>query len=68
MKTKKMSKRLSLNKKTITDLNDSELNSVRGGIDTGYSCPGHCDTIESCGPTQCPACLTTTLYPVTCSK
>ena len=54
MKTKKFNKRLNLNKKTITDLNDSDMIKVKGGCyytmhisgcPTGYTyikCTDHC--------------------------
>jgi len=58
MKTKKFSKKLTLNKKTIADLNNGEMKVVRGGInepprrvtETCQTCdnsipPGTCCTI-----------------------
>ena len=51
MKTKKLSKKLNINKKTIANLSDSELNSARGGT-TGLTvcltCTIPCLTI-GCG-------------------
>ena len=48
MKPKKFNKRLSLNKKTIADLNNGQLDNVKGGL-TQEPCPG---TIEPCLLTQ----------------
>ena len=58
MKSKKFTKKLAFNRQTISDLNASEQGNVRGGIYTGYTCPGYCNTDMSCGPTECTACLT----------
>lgn len=54
MKTKKFNKKLSLNKKTIANLVNKELNDVRGGISEGTDC-GFCNTEGiACRPTtQC---------------
>jgi hypothetical protein len=38
MKKKLFTKKLTLNKKTISNLNPDELNKVRGGMT--YTCPG----------------------------
>lgn len=38
MKTKKFSKKLTLSKKTIADLNKGEMSNLRGGIFTGEYC------------------------------
>ena len=45
MKTKKFSKKLELNKKTIANLNNEALNSVKGGRVT-VTCPDECITNE----------------------
>ncbi len=38
-----LNKKLKLNKETIANLNDGEMNVVRGGTDCGCSaCPDHC--------------------------
>ena len=58
MKTKHFNKKLELNKHTVSHLNDGELSGVRGGVATGYTCVGYCNTVMSCGPTQCAACIT----------
>jgi hypothetical protein len=54
MKTKKILKKLELNKKTIADLRMGELDGIKGGAS------GTCDTICQCpvtNPTQlCPSC------------
>ena len=39
MKTKKFSKKLTLNKRTVSDLNGNELKKVKGGIPT-FPIPG----------------------------
>jgi len=51
MKTKKIDKKLSLNKKTVADLNGKEMNDAFGGI----SGPRACFTIViiTCGPNSC---------------
>ncbi|MGD2088055.1 MAG: class I lanthipeptide [Candidatus Aminicenantes bacterium] len=52
MKTKHFNKRLSLNKKTVADLNSREMNHVFGGIK--LSGPNTCFTyIATCGPDSC---------------
>lgn len=56
MKTKKLQKKLSLNKNTIVDLHDHEMRSAKGGTNTMCcptdasinSCEVYCDTIEQC--------------------
>ncbi len=54
MKTKRLHKKLILNKTTISDLHLSEMNRVNGGIKTGYSCPPKgCDTDLTCEITVC---------------
>ena len=45
MKTRKLSKRLELNKKTIANLNNEALNFVKGGRTTA-TCPNQCQTNE----------------------
>lgn len=45
MKTKKNEQTLVLKKITVSDLEEKELNSVKGGI-TALSCPGPCPTID----------------------
>ncbi len=65
MKSKKITKKLSLNKKTVADLNHGELKNAHGGIGLSrklsdcppcypthtedYTCPNTC---ASCDPTQ----------------
>lgn len=58
MKNKKFNKKLVLNKHTVSDLSVGEQSEVRGGIYTGTTCPGYCDTDLSCGATECTACIT----------
>jgi hypothetical protein len=43
----KFGRKLVLSKETVSNLNNSELNSIRGGTGTlctncGFSCPAHC--------------------------
>ena len=45
MKTKKLNKKLTLSKKTVTNLDNSELNVVKGGQPTG---PANCPTFLIC--------------------
>jgi hypothetical protein len=56
MKTKDFKKRLTLNKKTIANLNNGQLAQAKGGIQT-ISCDT-CDTCETCETcyTYCPPC------------
>ena len=57
MKTKKLSKKLELNKKTIAHLNNSSMKALRGGVYTGYTCQDDgCDTVISCENTMCWIC------------
>lgn len=64
MKTKKVSQKLTLNKKTIVSLNNSDLNPVKAGGATytcmfteAGSCPSDCtcptDCISSCNVVIC---------------
>jgi natural product precursor len=39
MKSKNLSKKLKLNKKTITHLSDNDLNTIRGGVPFTWRCP-----------------------------
>jgi hypothetical protein len=45
MKTKKFNKKLVFNKTTIVNLNNAEVNGIRGG--SGTYCPGDCPTEDS---------------------
>jgi len=58
MKTKKLSKKLGLNKKTIADLNGKEMGYVKGRcIETHFkSCIPLTDTCITCGNTCNPTC------------
>ena len=40
MKPKKVDKKLSLNKKTVADLNNHQQNNVKGGLPYTYHCCG----------------------------
>lgn len=59
MKTKRVIKKLVLSKETISDLNDRDMNSARGGYETIYTCttcqtgagctnPGPCEETVAC--------------------
>jgi len=52
MKTKKIGKKLALNKKTMANLNNNEMDVVHGGcVDGTTSCPTSpykCESIEFC--------------------
>jgi hypothetical protein len=59
MKVKNAPRKLSLNKRTITNLRDIELDSIKGGKETTYgdscgTCWKHCNSVISCLPTRCP--------------
>ncbi len=45
MKIKKITKKLTLNKKTVAHLNNGELNAIQGGVDTW---PPQCPSISVC--------------------
>ena len=48
MKTKKLSKKLMLNKVTVSRLNGQDMNTVKGGSYTVCTCPTGCkDTCET---------------------
>jgi len=52
MKTKKFNKTLTLNKTTIANLGDGEMNRIQGGVSTDFqSCDSYCASI--C-PVKCP--------------
>lgn len=52
MKTKKFNKTLALNKMTIANLGDGEMNRIQGGVSTDFqSCDSYCASI--C-PVKCP--------------
>jgi hypothetical protein len=50
MKQKRLSKKLTLNKKTIAGLDHLQLNAVYGGIDTAIS---HCYCCDTGNPNSC---------------
>jgi hypothetical protein len=59
MKTKKLNKKLFLNKNTIADLSNSEINEVVGGISGPICsirpfCTQYC-TLECTDPIECPS-------------
>ena len=51
MKTKKLSKKLVLNKKTVASLNNAEIKDIKGGETGLYTCQATCNT-------ACPTCNT----------
>ncbi len=58
MKSKKLTKKLALNKRTVTNLNTRALGAVNGGkhptYTAGITCGIFCDTVNySCEVTQC---------------
>jgi hypothetical protein len=60
MKSKKFTKKLVLNKRTITDLDTRHMSVVQGGVKTDYTCGRLCDTVNiTCGDTQCGSCFHT---------
>ncbi|MCP5054675.1 MAG: hypothetical protein GY940_46350 [bacterium] len=57
MKTKKLIRKLVLNKETVTNLNFDNMDGVKGGNKTGVTCGRLCLTIEySCAETNCGTC------------
>jgi len=58
MKNKKFNKKLVLNKHTVSDLSAAAQSEVRGGIFSLVTCPGYCDSDQSCAHTDCTACYT----------
>ncbi len=48
MKTKKVSKRLMLNKETVSRLNGQDMNTVKGGSYTVCTCPTGCKNTCDC--------------------
>ena len=63
MKTKKLSKKLKLNKETISNLNSSELGKAKGGAT--YKCPTDyliCDSYADCTYTEHIACTEMSCY------
>ncbi len=71
MKTKKLQKKLILNKTTVTHLNFQNMGAVHGGDVTGNTCGKPCETIDytcglfcdtvyyTCAATQCQTCYHT---------
>ena len=50
MKAKKLTKKLSLRKETVSNLDDSLMKAAKGGIYTIHdTCGNECDTIFTCG-------------------
>ncbi len=57
MKTKKFNKKLTLNKKTVVNLDSSNMNGVQGGIvETYYTCPTNLTHCRTRCATYCPLC------------
>ena len=55
MKKKDFNKKLALNKKTIADLGNTEMNDVKGGADTDFPCIVETDILCT-RDTRCPTC------------
>jgi natural product precursor len=59
MKNKNFNKKLVLNKKTIVDLDNTEMNNLRGGVETETPticrtrCVSNCDTCPTVGLRTC---------------
>jgi hypothetical protein len=57
MKSKTFQKKLVLNKKTVTNLNNGEMGDAKGGhLTLNYTCRP-CDTIQTCDQICCPTFL-----------
>jgi natural product precursor len=64
MKTNHLKKKLALNKKTVAHLNRPEMNNLKGGVYTGYTCEQEgCDTFITCENTMCYICESKTGCP-----
>lgn len=55
MKTKKLVKKLRVNKRNIANLNNLEMNAIDGGW-SGNTCPGACYTVGTCPISECGPC------------
>jgi len=55
MKTKKFNQKLTLNKRTVSNLNSGQMRGIKGGHNTNITCE-YCDTVESCEHTFCLIC------------
>ena len=62
MKTKKLTKKLVLNKETVTNLNNREMGVLQGGAKTDITCMTICDTDFSCADTNCLNCRPSFYY------
>ncbi len=60
MKSKKLSKKLSFNKQTVSHLQDSAMEGIRGGVySLQWTCGRACDSNQTCGDlTWCDDCYT----------
>ncbi len=71
MKTRKMTRKLVLNKKTVANLDSRSMRNVQGGDLTNITCGRLCETIDlTCYETQCGSCFNTcpvTLCDTECS-
>ena len=55
MKTKKIERKMTLNKMTIADLSDATLNQIKGGTHTSTDPECYCDSVRWCTcPYRCP--------------
>jgi hypothetical protein len=55
-KTKNFKKKLTLNKKTVANLEGNEMNVINGGVEQTVTCY-QCDTRQSCEATRCYYCF-----------
>jgi hypothetical protein len=55
MKTKKLRKKLTLNKNTIANLINTDMQKVRGGFGTDGCCTMPTGCQETCNPAVCPS-------------
>lgn len=57
MKTKKITKKLTLNKKTVVNLDGTNMSGVKGGlVETYYTCPTGFTYCRTKCVTECPLC------------
>ncbi len=70
MKTKKLNKKLSLKKMTVSNLNGDAMTGIKGGISGTNTEPPYCDTEITCGVTICdyPGCNNTNTCEAGCGE
>jgi hypothetical protein len=70
MKPEKFKKKLTLNKKTIVDLNSIGMKDAQGGLGsppTNWVCTATCPDASCACPMDTPDCPITTIYGCTCN-